>query len=437
MRAEGRARLLFLVIVSTALAILASRDARAASEVEAKVQALRMVGTITGGRLTIDDPLFEQIVARLKAGEAEAAADLVAKSPHFASHLARRLALQMQTPALEVGDGKDNDSTAFLIAHFAGAVGTAPSISTIFSENATYLVMAPNGTVHASALSAGQLAALDWTKSLVRQDGQNVKAPDGSPVALPEKHVGGFATLSDKPNDGSFAMYGAMAGTNLRMIEGIWQISTGLSLTDVKSTAVPASFVPKFVPEYDPNFLQGQGQPACISCHGGGMASLRHGYATVADVFDFTGNNGLVYIAAPTQATMKSLGSDPGKRGRTSTCNLSQNPTPVCNPDSEGADPDNKWDLSLWKTTGVLNTMKWKGNVSGQGLNELGRAIGQAGIVYEFLTKRVIGEICPMGTFSSAEVSAIALAANPSAEPKGTDDLRTIVAKVASHPSCL
>ena len=92
-RANRQARLRFLVIVSTALTILASKDARAASEVEAKVQALRMAGTITGGRLTIDDPLFEQIVARLKAGEAEVAAELVAKSPHFASHLARRLAL--------------------------------------------------------------------------------------------------------------------------------------------------------------------------------------------------------------------------------------------------------------------------------------------------------------------------------------------------------
>ena len=429
--------MLSLVIISTAFVLVATGRARAASEVDAKVQALRMAGTITGGKLTIDDPIFEQVVARLKAGEAEAAAELVAKSPHFASHLARRLALQMQTPALEVGDGKDNDSTAFLIAHFAGATGVSPSIGSIFSENATYLVMTPTGLVRASALSAANLATLDWTKSLVRQDGQSAKAPDGSPVAIPEKHVGGFATLSDKPNDNSFAMYGAMAGTNLRMIEGLWQVATGLSLTDVKSTSVPASFVPKFVPEYDPNFLQGQGQPACISCHGGGMASLRHGYATVADVFDFTANNGLVFIASPTTATMKSLGSDAGKRARTQTCNLSQNPTPVCNPDSEGADPDNKWDLSLWKTTGVLNTMKWKGAVAGSGLNELGKAIGQAGIVYEFLTKRVIGEICPMGTFSAAEVSSIALAANPNAEPKGTDDLRTIVAKVASHPSCL
>ncbi|MGZ3690151.1 MAG: hypothetical protein ACXVAX_01530, partial [Pseudobdellovibrio sp.] len=220
-------------------------------------------------------------------------------------------------------------------------------------------------------------------------------------------------------------------------IEGIWEIATGLTLVDVQSSAARPQDAPRFVPEYDPNFFVGQGQAACISCHGGGFSSLNHGYSTVADVFDFTTKNGLVYIATPTTATKKSLASDPNKRTVNNTCDLSKNPTAVCNPDSVGADPNNAWDLSAtWSSTGTLIRMGWIGPTSGEGLNALGAALGQASIVYSNLTKRVIREICPMGLITEKEISAIADSANPYSAKKGSDDIRTIIAAVASHPTC-
>jgi hypothetical protein len=79
--------------------------------------------------------------------------------------------------------------------------------------------------------------------------------------------------------------------------------------------------------------------------------------------------------------------------------------------------------------------MGWMGPTSGQGLNELGRSIGQSFIFYENLTRRVVGEICPMGNFSGAQVAKIAAAANPNVG--GTDDVRTIVSLVAADSSCL
>jgi hypothetical protein len=109
----------------------------------------------------------------------------------------------------------------------------------------------------------------------------------------------------------------------------------------------------------------------------------------------------------------------------------------VCNPDSPGVDPNQAWDLTSWGSAGLLDLMGWVGPTTGQGLNQLGVAIGQATITYEFLTKRVIGEICPMGTFTQSQVSSIAAAANPYAFPGGTDDIRTIVALIASNPTCL
>jgi hypothetical protein len=78
--------------------------------------------------------------------------------------------------------------------------------------------------------------------------------------------------------------------------------------------------------------------------------------------------------------------------------------------------------------------MGWTGPIKGQGLNALGTAIGQASIVYQYLTERVIKEVCPVGTFSSQDVNTIALAANPNTG--GTDDIRTIVAMVAANPTC-
>jgi hypothetical protein len=102
-----------------------------------------------------------------------------------------------------------------------------------------------------------------------------------------------------------------------------------------------------------------------------------------------------------------------------------------------GVDANGSWNVSdTWQATGVLTKMGWTGNTSGQGLNSLGANIGKAKIVYEFLTKRVIGEICPMGIFSQDQIAKIAALANPYAVPKGTDDIRTIVANVAIDGSC-
>lgn len=427
-----------LIMAAAAFLMTSQSSVSFAVDVNATSEALRLANTITGGYMPTSDPLFAQMVSKVQAGDIAGAASIAAGSTYFAKYLARRLALQMQSPSLDASAGADNDATAFLIAHLAGGPGLKPSISTIWSEDATYLVNVNGTPTHVAGLTSAQLASVNWLTDLVRQDGQNAKATDGRTIiAIPEKHVGGYVTLSDRASDNSFAMYGATAGTNLRYIEGIWEISTGLQLMDVASTNAPTQMAPRFVPEYDPNFFQGQGQPACIACHGGGMSSVNHGYATVADTFNFDPNRGFEYIAAPTTSTMKSLASDPNLRNTNAACNLAKTPNAACNPDSVGVDPNQGWDLSqTWQASGVLNRMGWTGPTSGQGLNELGKAIGQARIVYEFLTKRIVNEICPLGIFSDEDISRIAAAANPYASPAGTDDARTIVMMVASQSSC-
>ncbi len=419
-----------------AMSIYISFDS-SAMDVASTTTALRLANTITGGSMPTSDPLFSQMVQMVAAGNTQGAAAVAANSSYFAQYLARRLALQMQSPSLAASAGADNDATAFIIAHFVGTSTTPPSISTLYSENATYLVnITSNGTTtqtHAASLTAAQIASTNWMTALVQTPGQTASGG----VTIPQKHVGGYTTLSDRVNDNSFAMYGATAGTNLRMIEGIWEISTGLQLVDVESTDAIPQDAPRFVPEYNPNFFHGQGQTACIACHGGGMSSLNHGYSTVADKFDFDPTNGFTYIATPTIATMKSLGSDPTLRQSKATCDLTATPTPVCNPDSLGADPNQGWDVNTtWGASGVLTRMGWRGPTSGQGLNALGTAIGQASIVYQFMVERVIGEICPMGMFTQSDVSTIANAADPNAQPAGTNDIRTIVAMVAANPMC-
>ncbi len=422
-----------LALVAMAWTLLNAFSAMAI-DVPSTVMALRLKNAITGGLMPSSDPLFAQMVTLVAAGNVKGAALVAANSKYFANYLARRLALQMQSPSLDASGMTDNDASAFLVAHFVGGGGAVARISTIWSENATYLVVSPStgAPIHAADLSDDDLATVDWTQ-MVRVGGQQ----DITGTYLPVSVVGGYTTLSDRANDNSFAMFGATAGTNLRMIEGIWQIATGFALLDVASPAVEVELVPRFVPVYDPNFFHGQGQTACIACHGGGMASVGHGYATVANVFDFT-EDGFTYIANPTVRTMKSLGSDPNQRNRNLTCDLTRTPTPVCNPNSFDVDSAQSWDVAkTWSETGVLSAMGWKGPTTGKGLQQLGYAIAQSWVVYQFFTQRVIGELCPLGTFTSAEVSAIAASANPWADPAGTDDIRTIVAGVASSPGCL
>lgn len=416
-----------------------------AQDANSKAIALRLNAIITGGYMPTSDPLFAQMVTRVQAGDVRGAADVAARSRFFASYLGRRLALQMMNPSLVAEDGRDNDASAFLIGKFVGITGSPPSISTIWSDNSTYVLnLGGTGNVKAFALTEAQRNTIDWGASLVKLPGQQARstiAANAPIVTIPPKHVGGYTTLSDRAGDLSYAQYGAEAGTNLRFIEGIWHIATGLGLVDVMSTNALVQDAPRFIPQYDPNFFVGQGQPACLACHGGGMPSSNHGYAAVADIFDFTAN-GFAYLedtgAARNVNTRKSLGSDPAKRAATNTCNLTLNPKPVCNPDGSIADINQSWNVgTTWSSSGVLTTMGWRGPTAGQGLNELGRAIGMASSVYKFLVKRVVNEMCPLGSFSPTEVGRIAAAADPFATPAGSDDIRTIIAMVASHQSCM
>ena len=264
---------------------------------------------------------------------------------------------------------------------------------------------------------------------------------------FPAEHIGGYTTASTQTSftlDTSFANYGANVGTNLRMIEGIWEVSEGITLVDAEDTTYASSLMgqsvaaPRFVPDLNPNFYVGQGQSACIACHGGGLSAMAHGYAAVANVFDYSPGAGLSYLTDhKTTAFMKSLGSTAGNRSKVLLCNQKTNPLIDCNPTSPDVDANQGWDLSSWKTTGLLDSMGWAGPITGNGLNALGVAIGQSSGVYEFLTKRVVAEVCPTGEFTAADVKNIANLANPYAIVPGTDDIATIVAAVASNSSCL
>jgi hypothetical protein len=421
-----------------AVAVMLLSSPAQAFDSASTITALRIAGTVTGGLMPASAPEFAQMVSAIQAGDRLRAATIAANSNYAASYLLRRLAFQMQNPGLDAASVTDNDATTFLMAHFVRASGTQNGVSGLWSENATYLVTVTRSgadtQVHGADLTAADLATLNWSSQLVRVAGQNAKAVvsgTATDVAIPDKHVGGYVTLSDRPNDNSFAMFGATAGTNLRMIEGVWTISTGLQVIDFASSDAPVQYVPRFVPEYDPNFFRGNGQNACISCHGGGVSSLNHGYSTVADLWDFDATNGLVYFATPTTATRKSLASDPKKRSANNTCNLTRTPPPVCNPDSAGTDPSQGWDLNAtWGPSGLLDKLGWTGATSGQGLAALGTALGQARIVYQNFTWRVIREICPTGTFSQAAIDGIA------ADGKAADDIRVIVAEVAASSSC-
>jgi hypothetical protein len=437
------------------------------------VAALRMANTITGGFMPTTDPLFAQMVTQIANGNMQAAATIAATSPYFANYLAKRMAFQMQTPALDATLASDSDSTAFLIAHFVGvpASGVKPSISTIWSENQTYVVNIPltvSGVTTITPTHVNQIAGasgftlspanVDWSSQLVTAGPQMAIAVASACyecgplqfIPIPQKHVGGYLTAStvvygkSAMLDSSAAQYGSLLGTNIRMIESFWEVSTGFSLTDFEDTTYASTALaqsqatPRFVPEDNPNFLHGQGQSACISCHGGGLSSLEKGYATVADIFDYDEDSGLNYLPDPgtgitATAQRKSLGSNSSLRSDVLTCTGGV----PCNPDSPGVDAGQAWDLRSWASNGTLGPMGWIGSLTGNGLNSLGVQLGMSSIVYEFLTKRVIGEICPTGSFTAQTVARIAAAANPYAAPvPGTDDIRTIVALVAIDPSC-
>jgi hypothetical protein len=394
----------------------------------ATVAALRMAGTITGGTMPYTAPEFVKMVNFIQSGDYYDAAQTAVQSEYFPSYFVRRFAKQMMNPAISDVGIPDNDATTFIVANLIGS-GTTANISQLWSDNSTYMINVAGTPSHAFGLSAAQLAAVDWRTDLVRVAGQMAVDQNNNPIAIPAKHVGGYLTLSNKVGDGSVAAYGLTAGTNLRAIEGIYEITMGLTLPElVVMDGAKAQLVPRFVPEINPNFFVGQGQPACLTCHGGGASSLTHGYATMADIFDFDPNNGLTYIAAPSTGSMKSLGSNANNRQNTLTCNLAK--FTVCNPDSYGADPGQAWDLTTWQAGGLLSQMGWKGAITGEGLNALGAAVGQASLVYSFLVQRVIGEICPLGDIGSAQ------RANIASQAQAQDSFGYIVAQVASDPSC-
>ncbi len=436
-----------LRIFSAVLTIGMMVSSAQAASPAAIVGALRLSGVITGGSMPTNSADFTTMVGQVGTGDYYGAALTAAQSQYGTGYLLRRMAFQMQNASYTASTVTDNDATAFVLAHFAG-VGGVSGVSKLWSDNFTCTVnVTRNGTttnIHVADLTTAEKNSIDFRSALTCTSGQNAvdllatnaaqaAAPKDTTAAsvivtLPPKHVGGYTTLSDRVNDNSFAQIGATAGTNLRYIENIWMVATGMDLLAFASTEGRSQNVPKFIPENDPHFLLGGGQTACIACHAGGLAALNHGYSTLADLFDFT-DRGLTYNTAPTTGTMKSLGSNAGNRAKTATCDLSK--FTVCNPDSVGADVNQGWDLSsTWGARGMLATLGWTGATSGQGLNSLGAAIGKAGIVYSNMVKRVLREICPLGAVPAKDITTITTAFQSS------DDIKMVIAQVASNPAC-
>jgi hypothetical protein len=318
--------------------------------------------------------------------------------------------------------------------------GATGGIEALWSDNVTCLINVNGTATHAFKLSSANpptIDAVNWQTQITCGPGQK----DAAGNAISGNDVGGYTTLSSQAGDGSYAQNAFTAGTNLRGIEYVYEIGMGLALLDMASLdgATP-QYAPPFVPEGDPNFFTGSGQPACIFCHGGGVSNVLHGYATVADKFNYDPAKGFQYITAPNTSTMKSLGSDPNKRSQVASC-IANNAFPsgftTCDPDSQGVDPNQAWDLSSWKQAGVLARMGWTGATNGSGLKALGTAVGQAALTYQFMTTRVISEICPTGTIAAAAQAAIASQAQTNdATPGALGGFATIVASVASNPAC-
>lgn len=426
--------ILFSLSIATAPALAAAPSSVLA--------ALRIAGTLTGGSMPTNSPEFTSMANAIDSNDYYGAALTAIQSSYGANYMIRRLAFQMQNPSLDASIVKDSDATAFLMAHFLGSSGVgAPSISKIWSNNMTCsaeVIRAGVETiVKVSDLTNAEKAMIDWRNALTCTSGQQavdaaIAPVSGTPdakITIPAKHVGGYITLSDRIGDTSFAQNGATAGTNLRYITGLWEIATGMDINAFSSVEARPQQVPRFVPENDPNFLSGQGQTACISCHGGGLASLNHGYGTLADLFNFDMNRGLMYYSAPSTNQRKSLGSNPNTRGNTLTCNMTT--FTVCNPDSVGTNVNQSWDFSqTWGARGLLATMGWQGPSTGQGLNSLGSAIGKATVVYTHLAKRIQQELCPLGAISAKDMSTIAQVGQTS------DDIRQMIAQVAANPAC-
>lgn len=430
---------------SLIIALFASSTISYAATPAETVRALRISGIVTGGSMPTNSPEFQSMLTSIVSKDYYGAALTAVQSSYGTNYLLRRLALQMQNPELDASITNDSDASAFLLAHFSGTAnaGTqtlAPSISKIWSSNLTCSVNVTRAGVVTSVkvadMTAAEKATIDWRNSLTCAPGQTVvdavatgAATTAIKMTLPPKHVGGYLTLSDRPEDTSFAQLGATAGTNLRFVTNMWEIATGMEIIAFAATEARPQNVPRFVPENDPNFLIGQGQTACISCHGGGLVSINHGYGTMADLFNFNPTLGFQFYTTQTTATRKSLGSDANKRARALTCNMTT--FTECNPDSAGVDGNQSWDLApTWGARGLLNTMGWQGPTTGQGLNTLGAAIGKAEIIYVNLAKRIHREVCPLGALSNSDIDSVA------AMGQSSDDIRQMIAQIVSNEAC-
>jgi hypothetical protein len=403
-----------------------------------------MNGTVLGGLMPTSSAQFAQMVTDIESGNYAAAAQVAVSTPYFGAYLARRMAKEMQNVTLTETGVPDNDASTFIVAHLLNGntnttnTGVNGGINALFSDDVTCLVNVNGTNTHAMKLTAAQLAAVNWQTQIVCTPGQQDTA---GPTTIPDADTGGFTTLSSAVADGSYAMNAFTAGTNLRGVEYLYEIGLGATLLGMAiPTGASPILAPPFVPENDPNFLVGQGQPACISCHGGGAPNLVHGYATVADIFNFDPTKGFTYIANPTPATMKSLGSNAATRTQVESCITNHTyPTgfTTCDPDSQGNSTSQAWDLSSWKTGGLLASWGWTGATSGTGLKSLGAAIGSSAQMYQFMVQRVIGEICPTGTISAATQNQYAATAQAlEATPNGTGAFASIVESVASDPAC-
>jgi hypothetical protein len=167
-----------------------------------------------------------------------------------------------------------------IVGNFIGvpSASIAPHMNTIYSDNSTYTVNVAGTGTHANLLSLKSLLAVDWQTDLIHTAGQTAKLPGSMPptqIPIDVASVGGYFTASGATQpDNSIAAYGGAAGTNLRWAEALWEISMGLSLTELAAGTPAQSNVPAFVPAGDPNFFTGTGQPACMSCHGTGASAL-------------------------------------------------------------------------------------------------------------------------------------------------------------------
>lgn len=465
-----------MIALTSLLGALASMPAPAlGASTAVMVQALRMSGKITCGAMPTTDPAFQTMLTKLSASPPDylGAATAAVQSPYFPKCLVRRMARQMMSPAMSEVGIPDNDATTFLVANLIGTSGQTPTVGKLWSENATYLIhvtgasckaigdancatggSAPSGApkstgpyCHTMDLTPAQLEAVDWQTDLVAVPNQqcalNFDKTKGKTqvfTAIPPTSAAGFLTLSDRINDNSYAMYAFLMGTNLRGVENMYEIATGFDIPSMETNLSPPlttleTDAPAFVPAGDPNFTTPVTQTACLACHGGGVSSLTHGYAAVADLFDYQNKKGLGFGFFPTLATAnnrKSNGSSTQIRNLVTKCTTSNYTTNDCNPFSSGVDDKTfSWDLHDFSPVSS-GQWQWNGPVSGQGYNALGQALGQAGIVYKYMTQRVVGEICPsQPALTDQTISQIA------AQAQANDSFPYIVEAVASNPACL